>query len=216
MAGGADQFNSFFKNKILTVRNNIDANINSVDAHKYDNAIGRDISLHEFVDVDNVSVRKLLLSCSSAFCSEIDVLPTTVIKENVEIFATFMECVINKSFRECVFPDAFKRGILLPKCKDPGKELENMSNYRPITNLRFLSKVVEKVVASQISDYVELNELLPSVQSAYRRGHSVETALCKLYNDLLMYVDSGKMAIMVQLDQSCAFDVLDFSILLQR
>ena len=91
-----------------------------------------------------------------------------------------------------------------------------MSNYRPITNLRFLSKVVEKVVASQISDYVELNELLPSVQSAYRRGHSVETALCKLYNDLLMYVDSGKMAIMVQLDQSCAFDVLDFSILLQR
>ena len=89
-----------------------------------------------------------------------------------------------------------------------------MSNYRPITNLRFLSKVVEKVVASQISDYVELNELLPSVQSAYRRGHSVETALCKLYNDLLMYVDSGKMAIMVQLDQSCAFDVLDFSILL--
>ena len=91
-----------------------------------------------------------------------------------------------------------------------------MSNYRPISNLSFFSKVAEKVIAQQLTEYLNCNCLIPVCQSAYRKNHSTETALTSLLNDLLVTLDSGQQAILVTLDQSAAFDVCDIDILLVR
>ena len=76
-----------------------------------------------------------------------------------------------------------------------------------LSNLSFLSKVIEKVVAVQIIEYFDHNGLHERFQSAYRRLHSTETALLKVHNDIAVAIDNGKSVIFVMLDLSAAFDI---------
>jgi len=85
----------------------------------------------------------------------------------------------------------------LEKCShktptEKGLPLE-LKNFRPVSNLSFLSKILEKAALNQITKHIESNKLLPSYQSAYRKNHGVETALLKMYDDLLKAVDDGKV-----------------------
>ena len=91
-----------------------------------------------------------------------------------------------------------------------------LKNYRPVSNLSFLSKITEKLVLSQLSDYLHFSNLFPSTQSAYRLGHSTETALVRVMNDLLRAMDGGKLSLLTLLDLSAAFDTIDHKILLDR
>ncbi len=99
--------------------------------------------------------------------------------------------------------------------KKPGIELIN-KNYRPVSNLAFLSKLPERVVALQLVDHLLNNGLMDKFQSAYREGHSTETALCRVQNDILMELDKAKVVMLVLLDLSAAFDTIDHEILLKR
>ena len=91
-----------------------------------------------------------------------------------------------------------------------------MKNYRPASNLSFLSKVTDKIVLSQLSTYLNANKLFPVSQSAYRPGNSTETALLKLMNDVLHALDNSDAYLLTLLDLSAAFDTIDHNILLQR
>ena len=79
-----------------------------------------------------------------------------------------------------------------------------------------MSKVIEKVVAKQLSGHLESNSLFDPMQSAYRANHSTETALLKVHNDIVRAIDSGKAVAVVALDLSAAFDTIDHTILLKR
>ena len=87
-------------------------------------------------------------------------------------------------------------------------------NFRPVSNLSFLSKVIEKIVAAQLLKHLEKNNLLDKMQSAYKSGHSTETALLRVHNDIMMAVDKKKHVSLVLLDLSAAFDTVDHEILL--
>ena len=91
-----------------------------------------------------------------------------------------------------------------------------LKNFRPISNLPFISKIIEKLVLVQISHHLSANNLLNQFQSAYRPGHSTETALLKIVNDLLLSLDDGKISVLASLDLSAAFDTIDHNILLHR
>ena len=93
---------------------------------------------------------------------------------------------------------------------------EILKNYRPVSNLSFLSKILEKVVLRQLSNHLLTNNVFYSHQSAYRAGHSTETALLKIVNDLLSALDEDKVSLLSLLDLSAAFDTIDHSILLSR
>ena len=93
---------------------------------------------------------------------------------------------------------------------------EEFSSFRPISNLTFISKCVEKVVASHICCHVEDNNLNEIYQSAYIPHHSMETALIKVQNDILRAIDNNSCVILVLLDLSPEFDTVDHSILLHR
>ena len=88
-----------------------------------------------------------------------------------------------------------------------------MKNYQPISNLSFLSKVTEKIVLSQLSAYLNANNLFPTSQSAYRTGHTTETALLNVMNDILHALDNGDVTVVILLDLSPAFDTIDHNIL---
>jgi len=111
-------------------------------------------------------------------------------------------------------PASQKHAIVLPRLKKPGLDPTNLSSYRPISNLSFLSKLVERVVTACFISHAEENKLFPDRQLSYRRGHSTETAALCVHNDLVHAIDEQRITGLVMLDLSAAFDIVDHSILL--
>ena len=106
--------------------------------------------------------------------------------------------------------------MVRPLLKKPSLDIEVLKNYRPVSNLPFISKVLEKVVATRLDRHLESNILHDSRQSAYRSGHSTETALLRVHHDIAAALDNNCHAVLVMLDLSAAFDVIDHPILLRR
>lgn len=89
-------------------------------------------------------------------------------------------------------------------------------NYRPVSNLQYVSKLTEKVVFNQVYDHMVSNAIFPTLQSSYRQFHSTETALIKVMNDTLLKMNSQHVTMLILLDLSAAFDTVDHRILLER
>ena len=103
------------------------------------------------------------------------------------------------------FPISCKSSTVIPLTKKPGLDREMLKFFRPVSNLSFLSKVIEKVISIHILD----NNIVDSFQSAYRAGHSCETALLRVYNDIVTTVGKGNGSFLVLLDLSAALYTID-------
>lgn len=122
--------------------------------------------------------------------------------------------MLNLSLSAGQFPALWKVALVKPLLKKPGLETE-LSNLRPISNLQYISKLVEGAATQQILEHIEHHSLLPFNQSAYRKFHSTETALLRIKSDLLMSMDNQKISLLLLLDMSSAFDTIDHSCLLK-
>jgi len=114
-----------------------------------------------------------------------------------------------------IFPAILKQARVLPKLKKLTLDPDTASSYRPISNLSYLSKLIERVVARRFTVHISNSHLLPVQQSAYRAFHSTETAVLSVHNDLVRAIDIGQVSLLVLLDLSAAFDTVDHSILLK-
>lgn len=124
--------------------------------------------------------------------------------------------MINSSLASAIVPAELKMAAVTPILKKTGLDHLNMNNYRPISNLPFLSKILEKVVAAQLRSYLNANGLFEPVQSGFRSLHSTETALLCVVNDILLSMDAGLTNILILLDLSSAFDTVCHEILISR
>ena len=97
--------------------------------------------------------------------------------------------------------------------KKPSLDRNSLKNYRPVSNLSFISKLIENVVANQLNEFISHEGLLNVNKSAYKSSHSTETALLKIQNDIAFSVDSGKAMDLTLSDLSAAFDTIDHSLL---
>ena len=113
------------------------------------------------------------------------------------------------------FPSPWKRAIILPKLKRPNLD-PIFSNYRPLSNLYFISKITERAASIQVVNHLTLHHLFPGTQPAYRKHHSTETALLKVTNDILLSMNRHHVSLLVLLDLSSSFDIVDHTILLNR
>jgi len=125
------------------------------------------------------------------------------------VLALFITLLFNRSLVTGCFPSEFKHAIVRPLLKKSGLDASDLKNYRPVSNLSFLSKLLERVVQRRLQDFLDSNELMPSQQSAYRQHHSTETAV------LLMAADNGLVSALCLLDLTAAFDTVDHDLLLR-
>ena len=128
----------------------------------------------------------------------------------------FITSLLNASISSGQFPSSQKCAIVTPLLKKETLDPDDVGNYRPVSNLSFLSKVLDRVVFEQMNSYLQEYGLLPERQSAYRRHHSTETVVLDVLSDVYAASDSGKITLLGLLDQSAAFDVVDHDILLKR
>ena len=122
----------------------------------------------------------------------------------------------NQSLLEGRLPLSQRHATITPIIKKPGLDCEDVKNYRPISNLTYMSKFVERLVCKQVTSFLEENNLLPRHQSGFRARHSTETAVLKVMSDILAAADDGRVTLLGLLDMSAAFDTVDHHILLQR
>ena len=117
--------------------------------------------------------------------------------------------MINMSLSEGYFPDKFKTAIVTPLLKKPSLDKSVLKNYRPVSGLNFVSKLIERTVSKQLKDYLSSNNLGNIYQSAYKAGHSTETTLLKIKSDIHLNLAQGLPTALVLLDLSAAFDTID-------
>ena len=109
---------------------------------------------------------------------------------------------------------AFKSAVVTPLIKKPNLPSNDLKNYRPVSGLSFISKLVERVVAKQLLEHINVNNLDNPYQSTYKAGHSTETALLYIKNEVHLSLSRGETTALVLLDLSAAFDTIDHSTLL--
>ena len=112
-------------------------------------------------------------------------------------------------------PKSPKKALVLPLLNKTGLDTSVLANYRLVSNLPFLGKVTEKMVAQQITQHMSLHAIGDDLQSAYKPGHSCETALVQVTSDILLSLDKGHGVLLTMLDLSAAFDLVGHKTLLR-
>ena len=148
--------------------------------------------------------------------SPADALPPRLFKEVLATIGPTVLSIINSSLSSGTVPCDFKHAVVRPLLKKPGLDPNLLSNFRPISNLPYISKILEKVVYNQLLPFLEDNGVTELFQSGFKALHSTESALLKVSNDILLSTDSGKSVVLVLLDLSAAFDTVDHTILTAR
>ena len=142
-------------------------------------------------------------------------MPTWLVKQLSSVFAPVIANLCNSSFDQRTLPADQKKAVTRPLLKKPSLDASDVNNYRPISNLSFISKTIERLVDARLVSYADNNKLFPVFyQSAYRAHHSTETALVHLHNDMLLAIDNGEVGALALLDMSVAFDTIDHDIML--
>jgi exonuclease III len=216
----ADRFCQFFTDKIYKIRNDL-TTIQSSQVTPTDNPCPSSDSLphppvfSNFEPVTEEEVRKMIMSTKTKSCSQ-DPIPTSLLKDCLSTLLPVITKMVNLSMSQGLVPAELKKALILPLLKKPGLDSEILKHFRPVSNLTYLSKLLERLVAQRLLKHLTANNLQESFQSSYTKFHSTETALLRVQNDILAAIDDKKCILLVLLDLSAAFDTIDHKTLLLR
>ena len=157
-------------------------------------------------------VLKISKSTPNKSC-DLDPIPVSLVLDCIGVLLTPIANIVNYSLQEGSFPSCFKTAHVTPLLKKAGLDRNILRICRPVSNLSYISKLIEKAVTRQINEHIAREGLSKENQSAYRVFHSNEMALLKVQNDIATSMDKGTAVGLVLLDLSAAFDTIDHTIL---
>ena len=204
-----EDLSAYFVNKIVDIRNELDKTNLQPAYEKFE---GSPLTSFQPISIDET---ESIMSCKTKSC-ELDPIPTSLLKQCKNELVPYITEMVNHSLMSGTLDPIFKIAQVTPILKKTGLNEQDPKNYRPVSNLPFISKVIEKVVLKQLTSHLSTNNLNEDFQSAYKAGHSTETALLRIANDLLQILDSGSTTVLTLLDLSAAFDTIDHHIIFRR
>lgn len=204
-----ESFLKFFVDKVAAVRSSVSLPSNPVSAA----SSMCPVILETFEPITLSELAQLVRGLRPSFCPT-DCLPPKLLKEVFDSVGPVVLSLINLSLASGCVPSVFKHAIVQPLLKKHNLDPNELANYRPISKLPFLSKILEKAVYDQLQSHLACYDLYEKFQSGFKPKHSTETALLRVFNDLILTVDSGDSAALLLLDMSSAFDTVDHEVLL--
>ena len=214
----AENLKTYFDQKVKTIYKNIQSELGSytTDRSSREHVDHRNspclINFQEISEEKLVSIIKELPNKSSS----LDPIPMWLFRNCLPELLPVVHFIVNESLRTGTFPASLKEASIRPGLKKPSLDVDELKNYRPISNLTYLSKILEKVVHEQLNTYIDSNGLFSPYQSGYRKFHSCETAVTKIHNDILMLIDKKENVVLLLLDLSAAFDTINHKLLLRK
>uniref|UniRef100_M3XIQ1 Reverse transcriptase domain-containing protein n=1 Tax=Latimeria chalumnae TaxID=7897 RepID=M3XIQ1_LATCH len=171
LSQSCNAFLTYFSDKVDLIRSDIISNL----SHGEDDLFRRDDSSStvlwsSFSPISEVQVVHMLRGLKATTC-EFDPCPSWLLKEGVEDWAPLFVRIVSASLEEGVFPVALKKAQVRPLLKRISLDPDDLGNYRPISNLPFLGKVIEKVVAGHLREHLDNFNLYDRFQSGFRPGH---------------------------------------------
>ena len=206
-------FATFFSNKVLQLHSTIKLLSTNTSPHFQPHHVPANLTA--FKPVTSEELSKLIYQSTNTFC-DLDPLPTSVLKQCLPALLSTITNIVNLSLNTGVFPKQFNISSVSPLLKKYNLDKENLSNYRPISHLSFLSKLIERVVKQRLTHHLSSNALLNSFQSAYTKHHSTESTLLSVHDHIIKAMAQQKVTALCLLDLSAAFDTIDHSILIHR
>lgn len=214
------KFNEFFINKINDMHQALVSKKVLIDIIKPANVevpvsvkiLKAQLPYFESADADEISS---LIRHSPLKSGRDDPITMKILKCCIDILATPITKLTNRIL-DCGMPDELKLAKVTPLLKKRGVDNSELNNYRPISQLPLISKIIEKIVQSRLMCFFEENHLNDKYQSAYRPHHSTETALVYLVHELMSAIDRKEVTILVSIDLSAAFDTVDHGLLLHK
>ena len=200
-------------NKAFTANNNA-----KIDEQKVSNETNRILEasstpVFNFTEVSVAEVVKIVKSLKSNACG-IDNISSQFLKIAIDLLAPYITHIINVSFKHNTFPDRWKQAIIkpIPKNDNPSSP----TDFRPISLLPAISKIIEKIACRQITHFFAKNKKLDHLQSAYKRFHSTATALLHITDEIFKATDKSLVTLLILLDYSKAFDTANHNIILAK
>ena len=202
---------SYFNDKVETIRQSFGERC---DLSAVENVfVGT--PLEELFPVSHEQLSHLIMSSKPTY-SIVDPIPTKIVLDCLSVLLPVLVRIVNSSLQSATVPRLFKAAVIKPLLKKNGMDPNDCKSFRPVSNLSYVSKLLERVVSQQLVQHLNSHNLLDKFQSAYRPGHSCETALLRVLSDVLCSADRGDLTLLVLLDLSAAFDVIDHELLLSR
>ena len=203
----ANEFAEFFIGKIQKIRNDLD------DLPLYEPSESAVPTFSSFKPMSSEEVLKVITSMPSKSC-ELDEIPMNLLKKIAPSIVEFITKLVNVSLGQGVFTSSWKITLVKPLLKKVGLELIK-TNFRPVSNLPFLSKLIEKCMLAQFNNHCAQHNLLPDYQLAYHEDFSCEMALVRLVDKALWAMEHQRVTAVAVIDLSAAFDTVDHSVLLK-
>ena len=204
----ANDFGNFFALKI----DNINASLANLSTSSVPSLPATDITclkeqLTGFRTLSQEQEVRMLISKAAGKSCQLDPIPTPIVLKLLDVLLPVITKLINLSFDTGRFAEAWKEALVLPSLKKPGLDFA-FKNFRPVSNLSYISKLSERAGAEQFLEHLTANNLDSQLQSAYKQQHSTETALLKVKNDILMSIDEQHVTLLIILDLSAAFNTI--------
>ena len=211
-----NEIGEFFCHKILNIRSALDSSkiiLEEKATVTEDPVVGEEKKLPNFRQLSRDEVRALVRKTTEKTCG-LDPMATSMVVACLDELLPTITYILNSCLALGHFPLKWKDALVDPRLKS-GKDI-SFPNLYPVSNLKYISKLTERAVYDQTHNHMLQYDLYPLLQSAYRVGHSTETALLKVQNDILLNMDRSRVTLLVLLDLSAAFDTVDHQVLLRR
>lgn len=206
----AENFNQYFS----TIGANLAASIDSNDGEFEQYVKGSGSQFQSFKSVSGNEVLKLLSGLSKSKATGIDKVSGRMLKAAAPVISRSLSCIFNNSIKTCCFPDDWKIARVIPLFKKGERSLPE--NYRPISILPVISKIMEKIIFNQLYEYLMQNNLISKHQFGFRRLHSTMSALLDCTNSWYMNMDRKMFNLVVLLDLKKAFDTVNHEVLIRK
>ena len=199
----ANEFNQFFKDKVQKIMDNlVPTEDNLTDQQYLESDYTTDKRFREFIPVNSDKMAKIIRTAPPKLC-ELDPVPSKILKQVCEDISPLIATTVNTSLTSGVFSDNLKNALLRPLLKKATLEVTVLKNFRSVSNLSYLSKLIERVVCEELTDFAAQSGNLEDYQSSYRQGNLTETALLKVKDDILAAIDNQEVMCLVLL--KCSF-----------